>query len=120
MALLRAFREDLRGEPGLQWRLKLNAVECQTMTRSDTQISLSKSQQDILALLEHRRKAENLFSIEELAEFLEVSVRSIRRMHAAGVAPPRLRRSRRLMYPKDGVLAWLPKHLSPHPDDANS
>jgi hypothetical protein len=75
-------------------------------------MDLDANQQQILKLLSSRGKAQNLFAVDELAQFLEVSVRSIRRMHAAGIAPPRIRRSRRLMYPKDGVLAWLPGHLS--------
>ena len=75
-------------------------------------MDLDANQKEILKLLGSRWKAQNLFSVEELAQFLEVSVRSIRRMHAAGVAPPRIRRSGRLMYPVNGVLAWLPGHLS--------
>jgi hypothetical protein len=75
-------------------------------------MDLDENQKEILKLLGSRWKAQNLFSVEELAQFLEVSVRSIRRMHAAGVAPPRIRRSRRLMYPVNGVLAWLPGYLS--------
>ena len=79
-------------------------------------MELDENQKEILKLLGSRWKAQNLFSVEELAQFLEISVRSIRRMHAAGVAPPRIRRSRRLMYPMNGVLAWLPGYLS---DDAS-
>jgi hypothetical protein len=70
------------------------------------------NQEEILKRLASRWKAQNLFSVEELAQFLEVSVRSIRRMHAAGVAPPRIRRSKRLMYPANDVLAWLPGYIS--------
>jgi hypothetical protein len=77
-------------------------------------MELDANQKEILNVLGSRSKAQNLFSVDELAQFLEVSVRTLRRMHAAGVAPPRIRRSRRLMYPKDGVLAWLPGHLSAH------
>lgn len=75
-------------------------------------MDLDLNQQEILNLLGSRRKAPNLFTVEELAQFLYVSVRSVRRMHVAGVAPPRTRRSKRLMYPVAGVLAWLPGHLS--------
>lgn len=74
---------------------------------------LSNNQEELLLLVRNRRKAENLFSIAELAQFLEVSVRSIRRMHEKNVAPPRIRRSRSLMYPVGGVLSWLPQHVSP-------
>ena len=82
-------------------------------------MDLDANQKEILNLLGSRWKAQNLFSVEELAQFLEVSVRTIRRMHAAGVAPPRIRRSRRSMYPKDGVLAWLPGYLSAEPVQPN-
>jgi|tagenome__1003787_1003787.scaffolds.fasta_scaffold20986478_4 hypothetical protein len=75
-------------------------------------MELDANQKEILKLLNTRAKAQDLFSVEELALFLEVSVRTIRRMHKAGVAPPRIRRSRGLMYPKDGVLAWLPGYQS--------
>jgi hypothetical protein len=75
-------------------------------------MDLDANQKEILNLLGSRWKAQNLFSVEELAQFLEVSVRSIRRLHAAGVAPPRIRRSGRLMYPMNDVLAWLPGYLS--------
>jgi hypothetical protein len=74
-------------------------------------MDLDANQKEILKVLGSRGKAQNLFSVEELAQFLEVTVRTIRRMHAAGVAPPRIRRSRRLMYPVNGVLAWLPGYL---------
>jgi Helix-turn-helix domain len=83
-------------------------------------MDLDANQKEILNLLGSRWKAQNLFTIEELAQFLEVSVRSIRRLHAAGVAPPRIRRSGRLMYPKDGVLAWLPGYISPDAAQPNS
>jgi hypothetical protein len=75
-------------------------------------MELDENQKELLKFLSSRGKAQNLFSVEELAQFLEVSVRSIRRMHAAGIAPPRIRRSRRLMYPVNGVLGWLPGYLS--------
>jgi hypothetical protein len=94
--------------------LKLVALQRQGVTRG-AGMDLDANQREILKLLGSRRKAQNLFSVEELARFLEVSVRSIRRLHAVGAAPPRIRRSRRLMYPMNGVLAWLPGYLS---DDA--
>jgi Helix-turn-helix domain len=75
-------------------------------------MDLDENQKEILTLLGSRWKAQNLFSVDELAQFLEISVRSIRRMHAAGTAPPRIRRSRRMMYPVNGVLSWLPGYLS--------
>jgi len=69
---------------------------------------LDSSQQEILETVRLRRRAQNLLSIEELAQFLECSVRSIRRLRAAGMGPPRIRRSRRLMYPVPSLLEWLP------------
>jgi hypothetical protein len=75
-------------------------------------MDLDSNQKEILKLICSRQKAQNLFSVEELAQFLGFSVRTIRRMHAAGVDPPRIRRSKRLMYPVDGVLVWLPGYIS--------
>ena len=72
---------------------------------------LDSSQQEILETARLRRRAQNLLSIEELAQFLESSVRSIRRLHAAGMGPPRIRRSRRLMYPVPNLLEWLPTYF---------
>ena len=83
-------------------------------------MDLDANQKQILSLLGSRWKAQDLFSVGELAQFLEVSVRSIRRLHAAGVAPPRIRRSGRLMYPVNGVLAWLPGYLSADPVQATN
>jgi predicted DNA-binding transcriptional regulator AlpA len=75
-------------------------------------MDLDVNQKKLLECINARWKAQHLFSVEELAQFLGASVRSIRRMHAAGIAPPRIRRSRRLMYPVSDVLAWLPGYLS--------
>ncbi len=93
------------------------AIKCTVVTRCDSladgaRMELDANQNAILKLLGSRGKAQNLFSVEELAQFLEVSVRSIRRLHAAGAAPPRIRRSRRFMYPVEGVLGWMPEYLS--------
>jgi len=83
-------------------------------------MDLDANQNEILKRVGSRWKAQHLFTVEELAQFLGVSVRSIRRMHAAGVDPPRIRRSRRLMYPVNGVLAWLPGYLSADADQPTS
>jgi hypothetical protein len=80
-------------------------------------MDLDEKQKELLKVLGSRGKAQNLFSVEELAQFLEITVRTIRRMHAAGVAPPRIRRSRRLMYPVSGVLDWLPTYIASDADD---
>jgi hypothetical protein len=71
-------------------------------------MELNSSQQEIVEAARLRRRAQNLLSIQELSQFLELSVRSIRRLHAAGMGPPRIRRSRRLMYPVPRLLEWLP------------
>jgi hypothetical protein len=81
------------------------------------QLTLSKSEWFALVAIErlctHGIARSEHVSVDELAKFLDISVGSIRRMHAAGAAPPRIRRSRRWMYPVNGVLAWLPGYL-PH------
>ena len=48
-----------------------------------------------------------LLSIDQLAGMFGVSVRTIRRLHAAGYGPVRIRRSHRLMYRPSDVEAWL-------------
>jgi hypothetical protein len=53
------------------------------------------------------RPASTLLSIEQLAARLAVSVRTVRRMHAAGKGPPRARRGHALMYRSDDVEAWF-------------
>jgi predicted DNA-binding transcriptional regulator AlpA len=67
---------------------------------------LDQNQQELLNNITARRQAQHLFSIEELAQFLGISVRTLRRMHAAGKAPPRIRRSKKLMYPVEAFLQW--------------
>jgi hypothetical protein len=75
-------------------------------------MELDANQKEMLERIAARWKAQNLFTVEELAQFLEVSVRSIRRLHAAGVDPPRIKRSRRFMYPVSTVLEWMPEYIS--------
>jgi hypothetical protein len=70
-------------------------------------MELETRQIQLLQVARTRRRAANLFSIEELAAFRAVSIRTIRRLHAAGIGPPRIRRSRRLMYPLAELLEWL-------------
>jgi uncharacterized protein YjcR len=56
---------------------------------------------------ERRTQASHFLSIEKLAEELGVHVRTIRRWHARGEGPPRVKRSRKLMYRKADVEVWL-------------
>ena len=81
-------------------------------------MDLDANQKEILKVLGSRSKAQNLFSVKELAQFLEVSVRSIRRMHAAGVDPA-LHQTKQSVHVALvlGVLTWLPMHfLATHAD----
>jgi len=57
-----------------------------------------------------RHRWRDLFSIEEFAEFLGVSVRTVRRMQARHATPARIHRSRREVYPAAEVIAWLEGH----------
>ena len=54
-----------------------------------------------------RTAASPWMSIEELADRLQVSVRTIRRHHAGGIGPDRAKRSRKFMYRRDDVENWL-------------
>ena len=46
-------------------------------------------------------------SIQNLAKHIGVSIRTVRRIHAAGGGPARVKRSRKLMYRRDDVESWL-------------
>lgn len=54
-----------------------------------------------------RSEAAALIPIEALAAKLGVSVRTIRRLHASGNGPPRVRRGHKLMYQESAVDSWL-------------
>jgi predicted DNA-binding transcriptional regulator AlpA len=65
--------------------------------------------EELKSLKERERvesEANPLLSIEELAASLGVSVRTIRRLHAMGEGPDRVRIGRRQMYRKLTVDAW--------------
>jgi excisionase family DNA binding protein len=79
------------------------------MGTTGSAMQLDANQQELLGLVCTRRKAQNLFTIEELAQFMNISARTIRRMHAAGLGPPRFRRSRRICYSVESVIEWLDK-----------
>ena len=53
--------------------------------------------------------ASEWLSIERLAMELGISVRTIRRWHKAGDAPPRRRKGRKLVYYRRDVEKWLCK-----------
>jgi hypothetical protein len=65
-------------------------------------MDLTPRQQDLIEATRSRGWLSELFTIEELSEFLGVSIRTIQRMHANGQGPPRRRKSYRLMYPIPG------------------
>jgi hypothetical protein len=70
-------------------------------------MDLTPRQQDLIEATRSRGWLSELFTIEELSEFLGVSIRTIQRMHANGQGPPRRRKSYRLMYPIPALLDWL-------------
>ena len=70
-------------------------------------MDLTPRQHELIEATRTRRWLYELFTIEELSEFLGVSIRTIQRMHAAGKGPPRRRKSYRLMYPIPALLDWL-------------
>jgi predicted DNA-binding transcriptional regulator AlpA len=62
------------------------------------------------AIIEYakRQSAGSAFlSIDELSGVLNISVRTMRRLHARNEGPPRVKRSRRKMYAKADVAAWI-------------
>jgi hypothetical protein len=70
-------------------------------------MELTTKQHELLDALKTRRDKPNLMSVEEFAEFLGVSVRTVRRRQALGKNPPRIWRNHGHRYPVAGVLAWL-------------
>jgi predicted DNA-binding transcriptional regulator AlpA len=85
------------------------ALKCDTGDRQGPVAVVGLGRRDIamLAAARARSAASDLLSITELAQQLDVSVRTIRRWQALGDAPPRVKRSRRLMYRLSDVMAWL-------------
>ena len=70
-------------------------------------MDLTQRQREILETARTRRRLVDHLTIEELSEFLAVSIRTIQRMHATGQGPPRIRRSHRHIYPISDLLQWL-------------
>jgi hypothetical protein len=76
-------------------------------------MDLTPRQHELIEATRTRRWLHELLTIEELSEFLGVSIRTIQRMHANGQGPPRRRRSYRLMYPIPDLLDWLGRKNDP-------
>jgi Helix-turn-helix domain len=70
-------------------------------------MDLTPRQHDLIEATRTRRWLHELLTIEELSEFLGVSIRTIQRMHTNRQGPPRRRKSYRLMYPIPALLDWL-------------
>ena len=70
-------------------------------------MDLTPRQREILETARTRRHIVDHLTIEELSEFLAVSIRTIQRMHATGRGPRRIPRSHRLIYPVPDLLQWL-------------
>jgi len=85
------------------------ALNCDTGDRRQPSAFVGLDRRDIAMLDAARARSavSELISITELAEQLGLSVRTIRRWQALGDAPPRVKRSRRLMYRLSDVVAWL-------------
>lgn len=73
-------------------------------------MDLTPRQHELIEAARNRRRLRDHLTIEELSEFLLVSIRTIQRMHANDQGPPRNRKSQRLVYPIADLLRWLP-HL---------
>lgn len=73
-------------------------------------MDLTESQEQLLQVAQTRShwRLRDVLTVEELASFLSVSVRSIRRIEADGQGPPRQKRQHRLVYPVPELLRWLP------------
>jgi hypothetical protein len=82
-------------------------------------MDLTPRQHELIEAARTRRRMRELVTIEELSEFLAVSIRTIQRMHANDQGPSRIRYSHRLVYPVAGLLRWLP-HLERNTVDKES
>lgn len=74
-------------------------------------MDLTPRQHELLEAAQTRRRLREQLTIEELSEFLDVSIRTIQRMHRYGQGPPRIKRGHRLVYPIADLLVWSPVHL---------
>ena len=74
-------------------------------------MDLTDNQTELLKMARARalrdRRLNDALTVEELAKFLSVSLRTIRRMDADGRGPPRERRRYRYVYPVPELLRWL-------------
>ena len=82
-------------------------------------MDLTSRQHELLEAARTRRRLREQLTIEELSEFLAVSVRTIQRMHKYGQGPLRIKRGHRLVYPIADLLVWWPVHLSRATEGAN-
>jgi DNA-binding transcriptional regulator YiaG len=78
-----------------------------TQTAARIEMELTTKQHELLDAVKTRRHKPNLMSFEEFAEFLGVSVRTLRRRQALEKNPPRFWHNHGYRYPVDGVLACL-------------
>ena len=60
----------------------------------------------LIAFYKAKEEALGKMDIQELADELEVSVRTIRRWHACGLGPPRKRSGRKLVYRRSEIQQW--------------
>ena len=75
-------------------------------------MDLNRRQRELLQAATVRRRFGGVLTVQELGDLLSVSVRTIRRMHAQDRGPPRIRRSRRQVYPIADLASWFPVYLS--------
>lgn len=65
------------------------------------------NEQAILERAKAYAAADPFLSIKQLSAALNVSVRTIRRRHAEGLGPSRVKRGRKLMYDRHQLDEWL-------------
>src|SRR4051812_1369624 len=70
-------------------------------------MEFTPAQHEVLRRAQTRLRYRNSLTIEDLSEFLGISVRTIQRMHASGKGPPRLRWSHRFVYRVSKVTEWV-------------
>jgi len=88
--------------------VKSVAPECDKSPRgSAAPVALDQRDMAMLGAVQAISAASDLISVGDLAAQLGVSVRTIRRWQVLEDAPSRVKRSRRLMYRRNDVMAWL-------------
>jgi hypothetical protein len=73
------------------------------------------TQMAILSMINARKHAVDSYpylSIKEVSERYDVSIRTLRRMQAAGLMPPRHKRGRLLEYPTAAIDTMFPKRIA--------